>query len=147
MYSNPYASSLETRILAATPLELVRFLYEGALEAVQSARAHLAQGRIPERGQAVTKAVAILTELSLSLDVKLGGELATRLAGLYDYMQRILLDANFHQADGGLRETESLLQTLLEAWQQTSVPAQAADAPAWLPAASDASGHSRSWSA
>lgn len=72
MYANPYASSLETRILAATPMELVRMLYDGALEAVRAARGHLAAGRIPERGKSVAKAVEILTELAGSLNHEQG---------------------------------------------------------------------------
>src|SRR5579883_2798050 len=132
MYSTPYATSLETRILAATPLELVSILYDGALEAVQSARRHLAEGLIRERSQAVTKAVEILMELSTSLDHERGGELSARLGDLYGYMQRVLLDANFRQTDPGLAEVEGLLKTLREAWQAVN-PATTAGASAWTP--------------
>ena len=144
MYSTPYASAMETRILAATPLELVRLLYDGALESVQSARVHLAQGRIRERSQAVTKAVAILTELTMSLDHGRGGALSVRLAGLYDYIQRALLDANFRQEDRGLREAESLLKTLRDGWRE-AMPAAPAPS-AWTPQPVCEAG-ANSWSA
>lgn len=120
MYENPYGTSLEARVLAATPLELVALLYDGAVEAVQAARRHLAQGNIVERGRAVAKAVKILTELYHSLNRQPADELSKRLAGLYDYMQRTLLDANFRQTDEGFAETERLLKTLREAWAQVS---------------------------
>jgi flagellar protein FliS len=116
MYENPYASSLETKVLSATPMELVKLLYQAAIEAVQAARHHLTRGEIVERGRSVSRAVELLAELSGSLDHEKGGEISTRLAALYDYLQRTLLDANFRQADDGLAQAEMLLKTLNEAW-------------------------------
>lgn len=122
MYENPYASSLETRIFSATPIELVKMLYQAAIEEVQSARLHLNRGEIHARSRAVTKAIAILAELRGSLDHEKGGELSTRLAEMYDYLQRVLLDANFRQADDGLEAAEKLLKTLDEAWSAINAP-------------------------
>ena len=118
MYETPYSSSLETRVHSATRLELVVMLYDGAIEAVESARGHLAGGRIKERSLAITKAAEILNELSQSLDCAPGDELSVRLASLYTYMRGLLLDANIRQADEGLAETESLLKTLREGWAE-----------------------------
>jgi len=120
MLANPYADSLELRISSATPLELVTILYDGAIDAVRSAREHLASGEIYLRSRAVTKAVNILIELSRSLNMEAGGELSRRLSGLYDFMQRSLLDANFRQTDEGLATTEKLLTELREAWAALS---------------------------
>ena len=122
MYENPYATSLDTRILSATPMELVKMLYQAAIEAVQAARQHLTRGEIAQRGRSVSRAVELLTELSGSLDHAKGGELSGRLAALYDYMQRTLLDANFRQGDDGLAKVEGLLRTLNEAWSAIDAP-------------------------
>lgn len=116
MYDNPYGSSVEAKVLSATPLELVEMLVNAAVSAVVDARRHLAAGRIPERARAATKTVEILAELSRSLDHTKGGDLSARLAGLYDYIARQVLDANFRQSDQGLAEAESLLRTLHEGW-------------------------------
>lgn len=124
MYENPYASSLETRVLSATPMELVKILYNAAIEAVQDAREHLANGEIRERGQSVSKAIEILTELSGSLDHAKGGELSARLSALYRSAQKTLLDANFHQSDDGMEKVEQLLKTLNEAWSAIDQPQQ-----------------------
>jgi flagellar secretion chaperone FliS len=122
MYENPYAFSLEARILSATPMELVKLLYQAAIEAVQDAREQLSRGEIMERGRSVSKALKILAELSGSLDHAKGGELSGRLAALYDFAQRTLLDANFRQADDGLEKVEELLKTLYEAWSGIDQP-------------------------
>jgi len=125
---HPYGSSyLETRILSATPLELVGLLYEGAIEAVRDARHYLATGNIRERSRCVTKALAIVGELASSLDRSAGGEIGNRLSALYDYIQQSLMDANFRQEEEGLKNAESLLVTLHEAWSQvlTQAPVEA----------------------
>jgi flagellar protein FliS len=158
MLDNPYADSLELRVSSATPLELVTMLYDGAIDAVRAARGHLAAGEIFPRSRAVAKAVNILIELSQSLDYQ-AGDLSKRLAGLYDYMQRTLLDANFRQTDDGLATTESLLVSMREAWASVSgrasfvVPVVVPDAPEKFPAASswaavsESASPSRCWSA
>jgi flagellar protein FliS len=120
---------LESRILSAAPLELVRILYREAGESVEHARAHLAAGDIAARSAAITRTMEILIELSASLDHQRGGELAARLEALYDYMRRRLLDANFEQRDQPLEEVRKLLRTLSEAWDSIA-PEAAPRAPA-----------------
>ncbi len=122
MNENPYASSLETKVLSATPIELVNMLYHATIEAVQAARLQLSRGQIFERGRSVSKAIAILAELNGSLDHEKGGEVSTRLAVLYDFLQRTLLDANFRQSDEGFEKAETLLRTLCEAWSAIIPP-------------------------
>ncbi len=127
MYQSAHETYFENRILGASPAELVNMLYQGAIGAVQDARHHLADGKIAERSRAISKACAILTELSRALDHKAGGELASRLSGLYDYMRRQLLDANFRQVDQPLGEVLSLLVTLSEGWAGISRPRETAE--------------------
>jgi flagellar secretion chaperone FliS len=117
MYENPYAVSLEMQVYSATPVELVRMLVDAAVDSVRAARKHLAERNIMERSRAVNKTYAILAELYGALDHQRGGELSKRLAALYAYMQRRLLDANFRQTDDGLAEVEKLLLPLQEAWR------------------------------
>jgi flagellar secretion chaperone FliS len=109
---------LESQVLTADPLELVRLLYRAAGDATRSASAHLAAGRIAERSRQISKAHAILIAVVRSLDHARGGALSRSLAELYDYMQRRLLEANQRQKAEPLVEVGSLLATLLEGWDQ-----------------------------
>ena len=109
---------LESRILTADPLELVRMLYRAAVDATRRARAHLAGGRIAERSREICRALTLISELSGSLDHTRGGSLSIRLAELYDYLYRRLLEANARQKAEPLAEVESLLATLLAGWEQ-----------------------------
>ena len=122
MRTNPYEAYINDEILNADPLKLVQLMYQGTIDAVTSARASLARRDIKARSGSITKAILILTELSSSLNHEKGGELSARLAALYDYMQRRLLEANQTQVDAPLAEVAQLLQTLFEAWETIGTP-------------------------
>lgn len=123
---------LEAEVLNADPVQLVRLLYRGAIEAVGAARQHVRAGRIAERSKQITRATEIVAELAQSLDHEQGGDLSRRLAGLYDYVQHLLVEANVKQVEPPLAEAEKLLTTLAEAWE-TCQPARERKA---LPASS-----------
>src|SRR5260370_22203952 len=85
---------LEEEVLAANPLQLVQLLYRGALDFITAARRHLRLGEIRARSGAISKAMAIVTELARSLDPQMSGELGRNLAELYAYVQSLLIEAN-----------------------------------------------------
>ena len=116
MGTNTYQNYFESEIRETSPLKLVEMLYRGALDAIAAARRCLRVGDIPGRSQAINKAMAIVTELSISLNTAAGGALGRNLADLYAYVEKRLIQANFEQRDQPLVEVESLLSTLLEGW-------------------------------
>jgi flagellar protein FliS len=118
----------EQMILTASPVELIRLLYERAISSVREARRHLESRRIPERGKSINQAYSILAELSGSLRTDVAPELAARLQGLYSYIQRRLLEANLQQTDAPLAEALGLLSTLAEGWN--AIPEAIDSAPA-----------------
>ena len=151
MWNNSHDAYMESRVLSAAPLELVNMLYQACTEAVREARHHLAEGRIAERSREINKAYEILAELTSSLDQERGGEISQRLALLYDYMERRLLDANMQQVDAPLVEVLGLLSTLSEAWtgvlSQEARPVAPAESAWSQPPVEEAMGYgSRAWS-
>ena len=122
MPSNPYAAHIEASVLTAEPVELVRTLYRGALDAVSDGRACAAAGDTAGRSGAVSKAVNILRELAFSLNPASEPAMARNLLELYDYMQRRLLAAHLERSEAPLAEVAGLLATLAEAWDQVPVP-------------------------
>jgi flagellar secretion chaperone FliS len=102
MPSNPYAAHIEASLLTAEPIELVRTLYRGALDAVSEARACLAASDAAGRSAAVSKAVNILRELAFSLNPASEPAMARNLLELYDYMQRRLLAAHLERSEAPL---------------------------------------------
>ena len=150
MYANANDAYLEQRVLSAEPIELVRMLYQAAIDAVRNARRHLEAGDIAARTQAINKAYAIVVELQSSLDRQRGGELAARLDGLYAYLRRKLLQANSEQSDACLAETLGLLSNLSEGWDGAARSLRPAPAESrWqqpMPPPVDAAYAPRAWS-
>lgn len=107
---------ISNRVSAATPMELTRMLYEGALQTVQEAVTAHRSGDILARGNAVTKAVEILGELRFSLRREVNPQYCDTLAGLYGYLQRRLIQAHAEKSETMLQEVQGLIQTLLDGW-------------------------------
>jgi flagellar protein FliS len=102
------------RVLTASPLELIRMLYEGALSAVELAIETLHSNDAMARGKAITKAIDIVGELRASL--REGPEFTTTIAELYAYMQDRLVEAHARKSEERLREVSRLLKCLYEGW-------------------------------
>lgn len=114
---------VEVGVTAADPHRLTLMLFDGALVSINAARIHMESGEIPLKGNAISKAIEIIANgLKVSLDFDVGGELAQRLAALYDYMCARLLHANARNDMGALGEVATLLRELKDAWEQIGKP-------------------------
>lgn len=116
MPQTPYENYLESQILSSSPLQLVVILFRAAIDSLQTARIHLAAGDIPARTRATNRATSVIVELTQSIDLAKGGELAANLIELYDYILRRVHLANARADDAAFAEAIRLLTTLLEAW-------------------------------
>ena len=118
--SNPYQHNLDLEVLTASPTELVVLLYQGAIAAVDAAKACLAEGDIKGRSRQITKACSLLSELDSALNPAMAPELSKHLSDLYGYSYRRLCQANIEQAVEPLNDVRNLLATLLEAWRDAA---------------------------
>ena len=110
----------------AEPHALILMLFEGARTAITIARRHMEQNEIPEKGAAISKAIDIVNNgLRVSLDMENGGDLAERLAALYEYISQRLLWGNLKNDLAALDEANQLLGELQSAWALISPAAQA----------------------
>lgn len=112
----------EQMVLSASPMELIRLLYQKAIDSTRNAREHMKNRRIAERSSAINSAYMVVTELAASLRQEEAPELANRLRALYAYIQERLLDANLKQQDEPLAEVLGLLITLAEPWNMLPDP-------------------------
>ncbi len=113
---NPHKEYTSSRVASATPMELTRMLYEGAVQAVQEALTAHRGGDILARGNAVTRAVEILGELRFSLRREVAPQYCDTLSGLYGYLQSRLIQAHAEKSESMLQEALGLTQTLLDGW-------------------------------
>jgi flagellar protein FliS len=117
--ANAYAKvGLETGVVASNPHKLIVMLFDGALVAVRAAAVHMKAGQIEQKGNAISKAIMIVENgLRASLDKSAGGQIATNLDALYDFIGRRLLTANLTNEPEILDEVHALLADLKGAWE------------------------------
>lgn len=110
---------LESAVMNASPHELIVMLFDGALSALVRARLFLESGQIAQKGETLSKAIAIIDNgLKAGLNMEVESELPGNLAALYDYMVRRLLYANLRNDVDAIVEVEGLLNNIADAWKQ-----------------------------
>ena len=110
---------LESAVMSASPHQLVSMLFDGALSALVRARLFVEEGRISEKGEALSKAINIIDNgLKAGLNMEVEGDLSANLSALYEYMVRRLLQANLRNDAGAIVEVEDLLSNIADAWKQ-----------------------------
>lgn len=120
--------SLNTAIDGADPHRLILLLFDGAAAALNTAKFCMREGNIPAKGEAISKAIDIINNgLQASLDPAAGGELADRLAALYEYMTSRLLWANLKNDPVALEEVSTLLEEIHSAWREIDPAKQPAN--------------------
>ncbi|AUX93868.1 flagellar export chaperone FliS [Mixta gaviniae] len=110
---------VESAVMSASPHQLVVLLFDGALSAMKKATILMEQGDIPGKGQALSKAINIISNgLRAGLNHEAGGEIAGNLDNLYEYMTRRLLQANLNNDLSAIEEVERLLSNIADAWKE-----------------------------
>jgi flagellar protein FliS len=108
---------LETGVVSASPHQLIVMLFDGALAALAKATHDMKAGNVPGKGKSISQAISIVDNgLRASLDKKSGGDIATSLDALYQYMSERLLLANLQNDPAILDEIHGLLKDLRGAW-------------------------------
>jgi flagellar protein FliS len=86
------ASYREMEILSAPPERLVVMLFDQLVVQLERGRIGMERGQVELRVTGLQKARAIVSELLATLDFERGGEIAARLADLYQYLLLELID-------------------------------------------------------
>lgn len=125
------STSVHSGVAAADPHRLVIMMMDGALERIATARGLMSNGGGAEKAQLLHRAVAIIDELRNSLNFKAGGQIASNLDSLYEYMCTRIMQANASNKPEWLDEVSRLLGEIRTAWLQlpTHGRAQIAGAP------------------
>ena len=109
----------QTRIQTASQGDLVIMLYQGCIKFMRLGKKSMEEGNIQDTNEYLIRSQDIIMELLTTLDGEKGGEVATNLAALYEYMYLELIKANMKKEPERIDEVESMLLELLEAWKET----------------------------
>jgi flagellar protein FliS len=110
-------SYLEMEVTTATPQKLQLMLVEGAIRFIERTRHHWKGGQEDQACQSLSRAQQIITELISALNHDVAPELTGRVAALYLFVFRALVDAGLRRDEKKLDEALSVLEPQREAWQ------------------------------
>lgn len=110
--------SVNTQVQAvdASPHRLIQMLMEGGLTRLAQARGAIERGQLAQKGELIGKAIAIIGGLRDGLNFEQGGEIASNLDALYEYMVSRLLEANLKSDAALVDEVAGLLRNVKTGW-------------------------------
>jgi len=106
---------------------MITMLLDGALDRVASAKGAIDRGEVSRKGELLGSAIAIIDSMRASLDFDKGGEIATNLGSLYDYIEGRLVEANASSNPTLLDEVSALLRESKAGWP--AIPADVRKTP------------------
>ncbi|EIK53708.1 flagellar protein FliS [Stutzerimonas stutzeri TS44] len=107
---------VKAQVTEADPHRLIQMLMQGGLDRIAQARGAMEREAYAEKGVLIGKAINIIGGLRDVLDKEAGGELATNLERLYEYMTMRLLEASRHNDVSKLDEVAKLLGEVKSGW-------------------------------
>ncbi len=97
---------------------MVLLLYNGAIKFSKQGLIALEERKLEPAHQSLVKAQDIISELSVSLNHEVGGDISRSLEQLYDYMSWRLVEANIQKDKGPVEEVIGMLEELRDTWTQ-----------------------------
>jgi flagellar protein FliS len=126
-----YNKYLEAQVKTASPIQLVCMLYDGAIKFGNLALMGIKERNIEKKTVNIVKTERIINELRISLNFDKGGEIATNLDKLYDFIYTYLMDANTNDDIAKLEHVIKMLSALRESWNSiANKPGQSPQASA-----------------
>jgi flagellar secretion chaperone FliS len=117
MISNPYQQYRTTSVETARPIDLVLMLYKALARFTQRGIQAVERQDVAEAHASFVRAQDIVAELASGLDAQQGGAIAAYLEAIYDYVNRLLIDANCRKTIAPAAEALRLMTELQVAWQ------------------------------
>jgi flagellar protein FliS len=96
---------------------LIVMLYEGAIKFMKLAIMEMENKNYEAKGRYINRALDIINELNVVLDMDAGGEIAVNLRQLYMFMSKHLSQANIKCDPEPVREVIKLMEVLNEGWK------------------------------
>ncbi len=119
------AVSARGRVEDASPTRIVQIMYEEVLSQLAIAqgcmeriRDNLPLSEVVTKGKAMSKAIRLINQLNVTLDMERGGEVAANLRALYVYILARLTLANASLDAGIVGEAIDLLRKVKSGWDQ-----------------------------
>ncbi|XXJ19212.1 flagellar export chaperone FliS [Desulfovibrio caledoniensis] len=116
--ANPAKAYLATQIETTTQGELLLMLYEAAIKFLKRAKREIDNRDYAKKGIYISKAMAIIHELSESLNKEKGGDITPKLSQLYMFCTTQLVKANIRLDNRMVDDVIKILDGLRSAYAQ-----------------------------
>ncbi|MDR2888241.1 MAG: flagellar export chaperone FliS [Lachnospiraceae bacterium] len=113
---NAYAQYNNSKVLTASPSELVLMLYEGAIKFCNIAILAVEQKDIPKAHTHIIKVLKIVDHFRATLDMKY--PVAEDFDRVYVYLQERILEANIKKDKEILEEIIAHLRSMRDTWKE-----------------------------
>ncbi|WP_207262549.1 flagellar export chaperone FliS [Desulfovibrio sp. Huiquan2017] len=116
--ANPAKAYLTTQVETTTQGELLLMLYEAAIKFLKQAKREIDNRDYAKKGIYISKAMAIIHELSESLNKEKGGDITPKLGQLYMFCTTQLVKANIRLDNRMIDDVIKILDGLRSAYAQ-----------------------------
>ena len=116
MSNNAADTYLRTKVLTATPEQLQMMLYDGAIRFSEQAGLALQAKDFEKSHDLLSRAQKIVLEMLGGLKRSVSPDLCDKLAGLYNFVHRRLVEANTGHNPAHLEEALQILRYQRETW-------------------------------
>jgi len=113
-----YSTYTQNNVQIESPEKLIEMLYEGILRFCSQAKKAIENNDIEKRVYWINRAIAVFSELIVSLNAERGGEIAYYLEGLYAQQIKFLNECNINNDVKSLDIVMNVTKELLEAWRE-----------------------------
>lgn len=113
---NAYAQYNNSKVLTASPAELVLMLYEGAIKFANIAILALEQNETEKAHTNIVKTERIIDHFRATLDMKY--PVAKDFDRVYEYLQRRLLEANIKKDKEIMEEVCGHIRSMRDTWKE-----------------------------
>ncbi|HYE18099.1 MAG TPA: flagellar export chaperone FliS [Tepidisphaeraceae bacterium] len=107
---------LRTKVFTATPEQLQLMLYDGAIRFGEQGKLALSQKNFEQSYNAISRVQKIVMEMTAALKHDVNPDLCGKLASLYNYVYRKLVEANIDHNEASLADALGVLKYQRETW-------------------------------
>jgi len=108
----------QVQINTADRVRIITLLFDGAVNFMKMALEAIKNGDVAQKGVCIGKATSIIGELSSSLDLKNGSEIAGNLRRLYDFVLDRLFYANLQNDQEALDVAMRVVDVIRQGWKE-----------------------------
>ncbi len=112
----PSQEYLKTKVLTASPEMLTLMLWDGAIRFAEQGKDAIAKKDIEGSYKALVRSQKIITELTTNLKHDVNPDLCAKLAGLYNFIYRRLVDANLTKDQKAVDDALEIMRHQRETW-------------------------------